>query len=679
MEIGFDKLPLGDVPRRNDPLGEFHCIRSDPRYAGWHEPTLHWTWRSSNWRVGEEGGTTDHGPRTTDHGLRTADRKRGRAAVRRRFIEQLHESRYNNTLIVTDADFGRVRGVEVQVFCPRLTQEVGLVFCFRTALDYMALVLDPGGVKFVSRNGEQFHIEEEMAGTFKSLVGDWVTLRVTLERMRLSCWVEDEEAFSVRWGGHLEGKVGLLANCPARFRALAVDGRPARRKFVVRALARDAGQRPEGRTTNNARYPKMQLVRKIPTPGFGTCRQMRFGDLTGDGRPDIVLAQRAPIEGGEGYYSVGCLTALTAEGEVLWQSGTPTPQTPLAGDLPFQVNDIDGDGRAEVVAVRGFQIQVLDGATGRLKFSAPTPERPEHHPLLKRSVSYFGSPDGHEFSRVVADSIRFADLAGRGAARDLLLKDRYHHLWALSPDLKPLWAWVGNLGHFPFAADLDGDGRDEVIAGYHWLTPDGRDLQNLHLGDHADAIFAGDIQAWGEPKAVRAGGDDGLIIAGLHGDLLAVHLGHVQRLSIAKFRREAPGLQYVICTYWGAPGIVALLDSTGKVVWTGEAPVCGNTLQPVNWTGRGEELIYFSAHPDHGGLYDWQGKQVVPFPSDGHPELCSEVLDLLGSGRDNLIVWDPSQLWLYAPAGDAEVRHRPRRPPLHSWSNYMCYWSLPER
>ncbi len=679
-EMGFDGLPLGDVPRRNDPLGEFHCIRSDPRYAGWHEPTLHWTWQKSNWRVGEDADG--------------------------RFIEQLHDSRFNNTLIIADTPMRRVRSVEVEVACARVAQEVGLVFAYHTALDYVCLHLDrDGALKVSRREGEQFEVlaEERCFADAQHDRGDgeWHRLGVRCVGGKLVGLLDGKKMFSIPWRTGLDGKVGLLANCPARFRRLQADAKAV----------------PCRRPRRTARFPRMRVVRKIPTPGFGTARQIRFGDLTGRGRPDIVLAQRVPIEGGEGYSTVGCLTALTAEGEVLWQSGTPTPQTPLAGDLPFQVNDIDGDGRNEVVAVRGFEIQVLDGATGQLKFAAPTPERPEHHPLLKRAISYFGSPDGHEFPRVVADSIRFADLAGRGAARDLLLKDRYHHLWALSPDgchgqtclpvssppmddtrkqvygchqsggaplgLRVLWSWVGNLGHFPFAADLDGDGRDEVLAGYHWLTADGRDLQNLHLGDHADAIFAmpfpgsGDPQGWGEPKAVRAGGDDGLIISGLHGDLLAVHHGHVQRLSIARFRRESPGLQYAICTYWGAPGIVALLDSTGKVLWSREFPVCGNTLQPVNWTGEDEEFIYFSAHAECGGLYDWRGEQAVPFPGDGHPELCSEVVDLFGSGRDNLIVWDPSQLWIYAPAGDAEVHHRPLRPPLHSWSNYMCYWSLP--
>jgi hypothetical protein len=421
----------------------------------------------------------------------------------------------------------------------------------------------------------------------------------------------------------------------------------------------------------------MKPIRKIATPGFGTSRQIRFGDLDGDGQLEILLGQPMPLEGAPGYGVLGAMTALKTNGEVLWHSGQPVESRPIAGDLPFQINDIDGDGRAEVVAVRDFEIQVLDGATGQPKFSAPAPDRPIHNPLLATCVSYFGAPKGEQFPRVVTNAIRFADLAGRGAARDLLLKDHYHHLWALSPDLEPLWLYCGNLGHFPFCADLDGDGRDEVAVGYHLLSADGQDIQSLHLGDHADAVFAGDIQGWGEPKVIRAGGDDGFLIAGPRGDWLAVHHGHVQRLSIARFRRDAPGLQYAICTYWGAPGIVAFLDSTAKLIWSREYPVCGNTLQPVNWTGEDEELIYFSAHAEHGGLYDWEGRQVVPFPSDGHPEMCSEVLDLFGSGRDNLVVWDPDRLWIYAPSGDAEIRYRPRRPPLHSWSNYMCYWSLP--
>jgi hypothetical protein len=632
-DVDLSELPLGEMPRRNDALGEFHCIRPDPRYAAWHEPTTHWTWRESNWRVGEE-----------------ADE---------RFLEQLHDSRCNNTLLLTHAFGRRVRAAEAEVLCPDPAQEVGLAFAYRTALDYLCLHLDPDGLKLSRRRDEGFEVLAEAVRV--DLAGRWLALGVARVPRGLACTLDGLELFRIPWRGPIDGKIGLLANCPARFRRLRADAAPPRPHRKRRA----------------PRYPRMKLVRKLLTPGFGTARQVRFGDLTGDGSLDLLLAQRVPIDDAPAYGTLGALTAMTAEGEVLWQSGAPTPQTPMAGDLPFQIGDIDGDGRNEVIAVRDFEIQVLDGASGRLKFAAPAPERPAHHPLLKSVVSYFGAPDGHEFPRVVTNAIRFADLAGRGAARDLLLKDHYHHLWALSPELEPLWSYCGNLGHFPFAADVDRDGRDEVFAGYHWLSPDGQALQSLHLGDHADAVFAGDPQGWGEIKVVRAGGDDGFLIAGLRGDLVAVRLGHVQRLSLANFRRDAPGLEYAICTYWGAPGIVALLDPTGKLLWSREYPVCGNTLQPVNWTGDGEELLYFSAHAEHGGLYDWRSRQVVPFPTDGHPELCSEVVDLLGSGRDSLVVWDPERLWVYAPADDAEPRYRPLRPPLHSWSNYMAYWSIP--
>ncbi len=426
VQVDFSRLPLGDVPRRNDPLGEFHCIRSDPRYAGWHEPTLHWTWQGRNWRVGEDAGWTDGRRQTADGRKQKADGRRQRADERRRFIEQLHDSRYNNTLIIADTPMRSVRSVEVEVACARVGQEAGLVFAYQTALDYLCLHLDrDGAVKLSRREHEQFDVlAEERCLDFArhdSSGGGWLRLGIRYGGGKLVGLLDGEEVLAIPWRMGLDGKIGLLANCPARFRRLHADAK---------------AERPQ-RKRRVARYPKMRVARKIPTPGFGTARQIRFGDLTGKGRPDIVLAQRAPIEDGAGYSTVGCLTALTAQGEILWQSGSPTPQTPLAGDLPFQVNDVDGDGRNEVVCVRGFEIQVLDGATGKPKFAAPVPERPVHHPLLKRAISYFGSPDGHEFPRVVADSIRFADLAGRGAARDLLLKDRYHHLWALSPDLKP--------------------------------------------------------------------------------------------------------------------------------------------------------------------------------------------------------------------------------------------------
>jgi len=636
IDLSWDHLPLGKVPRESGAVGEYHCVRPDARYAGWTEPTNHWSWKQANWRVAEDDGA--------------------------RVLRQLHRSRYNNTILVRDARFRKVQAADVQVRCDEPSGEAGLVFAYRTALDYLCLHLEGDGLKLSRRRGEHFELLGESAGV--AAAGRWVALGVAAREDRLACLLNGERLFDVPMLGAIDGAVGLLANVPAAFRSLRVEGETP--------TPRRPGPRPD--------LPTMELLRRIDARGFGTNRQVRFGDLTGDGRLDILLAQPGLHRAEHAYRAIAALTAIDAQGNVLWQSGSPRADPPMITcDLPLQVHDVDGDGRAEVVCVRNFEVEFLDGATGERKFACPVPEHPPANALLEHVVTNFGSPTGADLPRPWINAIAFADLAGRGARRDVLLKDHYHHLWAFSSEMEPLWSFCGNIGHFPFVADLDGDGRDEIVAGYHTLDSGGRILENLHFGDHADAIFAGDIQGWGEPRVVRAGGDDGLLISSFRGDLLVVHHGHVQRLGIGNFRPDRPGLEYVLCTYWGAPGIVALIDGGGKLVWSRAQPVCGNTLQPVNWTGDGRELIYYSAHPEHGGLHGADGERVVAFPDDGHPELCSEVLDLFGTGRDNLVVWDTEAVWIYGPAGEppAGPRYAPLRPPLYNWSNYMAYWSIP--
>ena len=69
---------------------------------------------------------------------------------------------------------------------------------------------------------------------------------------------------------------------------------------------------------------------------------------------------------GDAFDHISCMTAVNLDGKVLWQIGRPDPRnTLLTNDTPFQIHDRDGDGRNEVVMVKDFQIQVLEGATGK--------------------------------------------------------------------------------------------------------------------------------------------------------------------------------------------------------------------------------------------------------------------------------------------------------------------------
>ena len=39
----------------------------------------------------------------------------------------------------------------------------------------------------------------------------------------------------------------------------------------------------------------------------------------------------------------------------------------VSADMPFQIYDIDGDGKDEVIVGRNFEIQILEGTTGKIK------------------------------------------------------------------------------------------------------------------------------------------------------------------------------------------------------------------------------------------------------------------------------------------------------------------------
>ena len=153
-----------------------------------------------------------------------------------------------------------------------------------------------------------------------------------------------------------------MANIPARYQAFRVSVCPPARAALD---ARVAGAGHGGAERLRATYPRPRLWKKFDTPGFGAGRNARFGDLDGDGVLDMLVAQNIPRVQGDAFDHISALTAVTLEGRVLWQSGRPDRRNALlTNDTPFQIHDLDGDGRAEVVLVRDFKLQVLDGRTG---------------------------------------------------------------------------------------------------------------------------------------------------------------------------------------------------------------------------------------------------------------------------------------------------------------------------
>jgi hypothetical protein len=239
-------------------------------------------------------------------------------------------------------------------------------------------------------------------------------------------------------------------------------------------------------------------------------------------------------------------------------------------------------------------------------------------------------------------------------------------------------------GHYPFAYDVDGDGKDELAIGYSLVDHTGKFLWSLDdkVTDHADGIAIARISAdpGAEPRVICVASDEGMFWADMNGRILKhEYLGHLQNLAVAELRPDLPGLEAMCISFWGNQGNIYYFDAEMNMYHDFEPFQHGSMCLPVNWTGKPGEFIVTSPNVEDGGMIDGWGRRVVRFTADAHPDMCYDVLDITGDCRDEIVVWDPYELWVYTQEDNPRDGRlfRPRRNPRHSVSNYQATVSLP--
>jgi len=599
-------------------------------------------------------------------------RENGRALMEQAYTAPLEERSRTHPMLVAGDPAWADYELETR-FAPATTEgRSGVVFRYRHDRAHYFAGVTGGEARLEKVNeGAAFRklAETVLAGQpFSWKAGDFVRLRIGVQGDALRAEFDDQVVLEARDATFPEGRIGLTSDVPTRFDAVRVTAEPGAARRFESARAR-RGAEEEARVAAN---PRMVPWRKLRTDGFGVGRNLRFGDLDGDGRLEILVGQVVHHGPKDRHSELGCLTALTLDGRILWQSGAPDAwKDGLTNDVAFQAHDLDGDGRAEAVYCRDQELVVAEGITGRILRKIPTPLVPEGDDRPK-------SP----FPRILGDSLFFCDLRGTGKPRDIVLKDRYWHLWAFTDALEPLWDVALRTGHYPYAYDVDGDGRDELAVGYSLVDHDGRVLwsHDRDLQDHADGVAIVPFQDGEAPRLLCAASDEGIFFADLGGRILRhLQLGHVQNPSTADYRPDLPGLETVTINFWGNQGIVHFFDARGEPYHDFEPAQHGSMMLPVNWTGRPGEYWVLSPSVSEGGLFDGWGRRAVRFPADGHPDLCYDVLDLTGDCRDEIVVWDPYEIWVYTQSDNPRSGrlYRPKRNPPWNASNYQATVSLP--
>lgn len=500
-------------------------------------------------------------------------------------------------------------------------------------------------------------------------------LKVATRGENIRCFIDDQPVLAAESPDLPTGKVGIAATIPARFQDFRVSVSPA----TKRAIAERLQKRNDELARLQADNPRPRLWKKFDTPKFGAGRNGRFGDLDGDGTLDMLIGQNIPKTASDAACEISCLTAVTLDGTVLWQMGEPDPANGLLTcDTPFQIHDIDGDGRQDVVLAQDRRLKILDGRTGRTMKSVAVP-KVKDYPQVPQLPGKNWPTDVSS-----GDSIVFVNFSGQPGPREIVLKDRYWNFWVFDRDLKQLWNGQGMLGHYPYAVPAGANGREQLAIGYALWDGTGKQLWSVdqQLKEHADSVaignFSGDPQE--SPLAYYSGSDEGFVLID-HRGLVRRHVrvGHTQTAAIGKFRPDLPGLQYAAINFWKNPGIVSLFQHDGELLQQGEPVHMGSPFLPVNWRGDGQEFILLSGNVREGGMIDGHLRRAVMFPDDGHPDLCAAAMDLTSDPRDEIVLWDQERVWIYTQDRPFEGKkiYAPVRNPHCNESNYRCTVSRP--
>lgn len=296
---------------------------------------------------------------------------------------------------------------------------------------------------------------------------------------------------------------------------------PAGTRYLLRAAQTDLAE--------TILAPTPYLTIPLKTPEGYAPNDASVADLDGDGALELVLHQagRGKDNSQSGETDPPILQAYELDGTLLWSIDLGRNIREGAHYTQFMVYDLDGDGRAEVACKtadgtvdgsgtvigdaradwRNPQGYILDGPEYLTVFDGRTGAVLQTVDYLppRGDVKAWGDGYGNRVDRFLAgvgyfDGARPSLVFCRGYYtrtvlvawdwRDGALTRRWTFDSADGAGDHAQYAGQGN--HGLSIADVDADGRDEVIYGACCIDDDGTGLYTTGLG-HGDALHVGDL------------------------------------------------------------------------------------------------------------------------------------------------------------------------------------------
>jgi formylglycine-generating enzyme required for sulfatase activity len=371
-----------------------------------------------------------------------------------------------------------------------------------------------------------------------------------------------------------------------------------------------------------------------------------FGDLDGDGQLDTVIRlDNGNLEMSKDPGAPVEIEAFLGNGRYLWRRPLVWHDNCFgsASNVPVNLWDLDGDGRAEVICrvQQGEEIYlgILDGMSGRVLRKTRWPEMltdfAKSSTRIHLSVACL---DGRHPSIVTQTGLYENEVF---VAYDAQL----NRLW----EFKSIAETNGSGSHHIDIADVDGDGKDEVFDGTTCLNGDGKVRWSIYR-EHPDIVAIKDFLPdhaglevfYVVESSVHAGvymvdASSGRILWKINREddprWTHAHIGWA-----ADIWNGSPGLECFTNRDGHAAKDTLLLSAAGKILIE-PFP----NLMPVEWDG--DEVRELMPR-DGKSIGKFDGRQVVPMPGAAPNEAgrgsVVMVADLAGDFRDEVVIAGPN-------------------------------------
>jgi rhamnogalacturonan endolyase len=408
----------------------------------------------------------------------------------------------------------------------------------------------------------------------------------------------------------------------------------------------------------------------IPLAGEYRAQKVGIADLNGDGQSDFVIKQ--PNSNVDPYYRYWKRSTETYKLEAYDSSGRFKWRHDLGWSIecgiwysPYVVYDFNGDGKAEIAVKTGEgdprdedgrvrqgpeYLTILDGMTGQTMTQTAWPSRS----LFEDNSDLYNYTSRNQLGVAYLDGKTPCIIVERGTY-GVIVVEAYE---LRGSTLRKLWHWdnldlprsyYGQGAHGLHVADVDGDGRDEVIIGSAVIDDNGDSLWSTGLG-HPDHVYLGDLDP-GHPgleiyygMETRQPERNGMcMVDAATGKVLWGHIGPTRHV-------HGGGLGSDIDASSAGAEFYSVDTNADKKADRAFLRTAQGTVirEDLSWS-FGPFALYWDEDPQREVLWkqsirDYGGASLQSHVK-GH---VLAVADLLGDWREELIVGAPGEIRIYS-------------------------------